>query len=108
MGDWYIVSDEHEKILCIDANNLYGYAMGEALRKLLMYETSYDKLQLYFGEKNIRLHYMDTDSFVLSVITKDIINDLKSLEDLFDFSNLSENRERLSNRNKIKIKNRKS
>ena len=34
---------------------------------------------------------MDTDSFVLGVNTKDIIKDLKNLEDLFEFSNLNEN-----------------
>ena len=33
----------------------------------------------------------NTDSFVLSVNTKDIIKDLKNLEDIFDFSNLDEN-----------------
>ena len=43
---------------------------------------------------------MDTDSFVLSVITKDIIKDLKNLEDIFDFSNLDKNHELLSNKNK--------
>ena len=48
-----------------------GFALLE-LNKLLMYETYYDKLQPYFGQKNIQLHYMDTDSFVLSVKTKDI------------------------------------
>ena len=61
------------------------------LSKLLMYETYYDKLQPYVGEKNLHVHYMDTDSFLLSVNTKDIIKDLKNLEDLFDFSNLEEN-----------------
>ena len=34
-----------------------------------MYGT-YDKLQTYFGQENLHLHYMDTDSFVLSVNTK--------------------------------------
>ena len=43
---------------------------------------------------------MDTDSFVLSANTKDIIKDLKCLEDFFDFSNLNENHELLSNKNK--------
>ena len=43
---------------------------------------------------------MDTDSFVLSVNTKDIIKDLKNLEDLFDFSNLKENHELFSSKNK--------
>ena len=43
---------------------------------------------------------MDTDSFVLSVNTKDLIKDLKNLENLFDFSNLNENHELFSNKNK--------
>ena len=41
---------------------------------------------------------MDTDSFVLSVNTKDIIKDLKNLEDWFDFSNLNENHELFKNK----------
>ena len=43
---------------------------------------------------------MDTDSFVLSVNTKDIIENLKNLEDLFDFSNLDKDQELFSNKNK--------
>ena len=43
---------------------------------------------------------MDTDSFVLSVNTKDIIKNLKNLEDIFDFSNLDENHELFSNKNR--------
>ena len=43
---------------------------------------------------------MDADSFVLNVNTKDIIKDLKNLEDLFDFSNLDKNHELFSNKNK--------
>ena len=53
------------------------------LSKLHMYETYYDKLQPYFGQENIQVHYMDPDSFILSVNTKDIINDLKNLEDIY-------------------------
>ena len=53
-----------------------------------MYSTYYDTLQPYFGEKNIQLHYMDTDSFVLSVNTENIIRDLHNLKEYFDFSNL--------------------
>ena len=70
------------------------------LSKLLMYETYYDKLQPYFGQENIQLHYMDTDSFVLSLNTKDIIKVLKNLEDMFDFSNLDKNHDLFSNKNK--------
>ena len=69
-----------------------GFALLE-LSKLLMYQTYCDKIQPYFGEKNLQLHYMDTDSFVLSVSTKDIIKDLKNFEHMFDFGNLNENHE---------------
>ena len=37
---------------------------------------------------------------ILSIKTKDIIKDLKNLEDIFDFSNLDENHELFSNINK--------
>ena len=76
-----------------------GFAVLE-LSKLLMYETYYDKLQPFFGQENIKLHYMYCDSFVLSIETENIINDLKNLEDFFDFSNLNKNYELLSNKNK--------
>ena len=76
-----------------------GFTVLE-LSKLLMYETYYDKLQIYFRQGNIQLHYMDTDSFVLSVNTKDISEDLKNLEDIFDFSNLDKNHELFINENK--------
>ena len=46
---------------------------------------------------------MDTDSFVLSVNTKDIIKDLKNLEDIFDFSNINKDFELLTNKNKKAI-----
>ena len=43
---------------------------------------------------------MDSDSFVLSINTKDIIKDLKNLENFFDFSNLDKSHELFSNKNK--------
>ena len=76
-----------------------GFAVLE-LSKLHMYETYYDKLQPYFKQENVQLHYMDTDSFVLSVNTKDVIKDLKNLENIFDFSNLDKNHELFSHKNK--------
>ena len=76
-----------------------GFSVLE-LSKLLMYEKYYDKLQLYFGQENIQLHYMDPDTFVLSVNTKDIFKDLKNPEDIFDFSNLDKNHKLFSNKNK--------
>ena len=76
-----------------------GFSVLE-LSKLLMYETYYEKLQPYFGYENIQLHYMDTDSFVLSVNTQNIIKDLRNLEDIFDFSNLDKTHELFSIKNK--------
>ena len=76
-----------------------GFAILE-LSKLHMYETYYDTLQPYFGQENLQLHYVDTDGLFLSMKTKDIIKDLKNLEDIFDFSNLDENHELFSNRYK--------
>ena len=85
-----------DKPICLNFNVL-------ELIKLHMYETYYDILQPNFGQENIQLHYMDTDSFILSVNTNDIIRDLKNLEDIFDFSNLDENHELLSNKNKKRV-----
>ena len=79
-----------------------GFSVLELI-KLLMYETYYDILQPYFRQENIQLHYMDCDSFVLSIETENIINDLKNLENLFDFSNLDKNHYLFSNKNKTVV-----
>ena len=42
---------------------------------------------------------MDCDSFLLSIKTQNIIDDLKNLEYLFDCSNLDKNLELISNKN---------
>ena len=76
-----------------------GFAVLE-LSKLHMYNTYYDFLQSYFGEKNIQLRYMDTDSFVSSVNTQNLIQDLHNLKDLFDFSSLDKNHKLFNNENK--------
>ena len=69
--------------------------------KLHMYESYYYyRLQPFFGQENIQLHFIDTDAFVLSVNTEDIIKDLKNLQDMFDFSNLDKNHHLFRNKNK--------
>ena len=83
----------------IDKPVYLGFTVLE-LGKLHMYETYYDKFQAYFGQKIIQSHYIDTDAFVLSVHTKEIIKDLKNFEDIIDFSNLDQNHELFSNKNK--------
>ena len=76
-----------------------GFAILE-LSKLDMYETYYDTLQPCFGQENLQLRYVDTDGMFLSLKTKDIIKDLKNLEDIFEFSNLDKNHELYNERNK--------
>ena len=59
------------------------------LSKLLMYETYYDKLQKYFGQDGIQIHYQDTHAYVMTVRTVDFVNDLDKLQGqykMFDFS----------------------
>ena len=56
---------------------------------------------------------MDTDSFILSVNTKDTIQDLKKLKFKFEFSNPDKNHDLFSNKNKnvvgkIKLENPKN
>ena len=59
-------------------NPIYvGFSVLE-LSKLLGYEWYYDKMQPYFGEDNLELHYLDTDSFIISFKPiKSFIEDLK-------------------------------
>ena len=60
----------------VDKPIYLGFAVSE-LSSLLLYETYYHKLQPCFGQENIQLHFMDTDSFVLSINTNFFIKDLK-------------------------------
>ena len=46
------------------------------LSKILMYEFWYDYVKSKYGEKT-KLYYMDTDSFIVYIITDDIYNILK-------------------------------
>ena len=70
-----------------------GFSVLE-LSKLLMYEWYYNKMQPYFGEDNLELHYLDTDSFILSFKPlKSLIEDLKYFKQDFDFSDLDPSQE---------------
>ena len=50
--------------------------------------------------EKLTLQYMDCDSFVLSNETPNLLNAMKNIEDFFDSSNLDENHEIFSNKNK--------
>ena len=96
-----IVTHSKKNEVVMDKAKYVGFAILE-LSKLHMNETYYDTLQPYFGQENLQLHYIDTDGMILSMRTENIIKDLKSLEDIFDFSNLDENHELFSYKNKKK------
>ena len=68
-----------------------GFSVLE-LSRLLKYEFYYHKLQPYYN-CSVKLHYMDTDSFILSIKTGDLIKDLEYFENDFDSSELDENHE---------------
>ena len=71
------------------------------LSKLLMYAWYYDKKQPYFGEDNLDLHFLDTDSFIFSFKPiKSLIEDLGNFKEDFDFSDLDPSHELYSEANK--------
>ena len=75
-----------------------GFAVLE-LRILHKYETYYDILQSYSGDKKLQLHYVDADGMILRMKTQNFNKDLKILEDIFDFSSLDKNHEIFSLKN---------
>ena len=61
-----------------------------------MYETYYDKLQLYFGDWKYSICITcDTDSIRISALKQNdtLSKTYNNLEDIFDFSSLDENHE---------------
>ena len=71
------------------------------LSKLSMYEWYFDKMQQYFGEENLELQSLDTDSFIFPFKRiKSLIEDLKHFKEDFDFSDLDQSHELYSETNK--------
>ena len=57
------------------------------IRKLLMYEFWYDYMKPKYGD-NVKLCYMDTDSFIMNIKTEDFYKDIANdVEKRFDTSN---------------------
>ena len=64
----------------------FGLSILE-LSKTLMYEFWYDSVKPKYGE-NVKLCYMDTDSFIEYIKAEDIYKDIaKNVETRFDTSN---------------------
>ena len=64
-----------------------------------MYQFYYEKLQPFWGQK-LKLHYMDTDSFILSIKTDNLEKDLEHFKNDFDFSDLPVDHALYSSENK--------
>ena len=61
------------------------------ISKTLMYEFWYDYMKPNYND-NVRLCYMDTDSFIMNIKTNDFYKDIASdLENRFDSSNYEAN-----------------
>uniref|UniRef100_UPI00358E5CE0 uncharacterized protein n=1 Tax=Myxine glutinosa TaxID=7769 RepID=UPI00358E5CE0 len=69
------------------------------LSKLLMYEYYYENLKTKYDD-NVMLMYMDTDSFILSIKTDDVYDDMKADSVIYDTSNYDQKSELFSNQNK--------
>ena len=64
------------------------------ISKTLMYEFWYDYIIPKYGDR-VKLCYMDTNSFVIHIITEDFYKDIaNNVERWFDTSNYDENDER--------------
>ena len=62
------------------------------ISKILMYEFWYDYIKLKYGN-DVKLCYMDTDSFVMNIKTNDFYKDISNdVEKRFDTSNYEVNR----------------
>ena len=76
-----------------------GFSILE-ISKLLMYEFWYDYMKPKYGE-NIKLCYMDTDSFIMNIKIEDFYKDIADdVEKRFDTSNYEVNRPLHTGKNK--------
>ena len=70
------------------------------ISKILMYEFWYDYMKPKYND-NVKLCYMDTDSFVMNIKTKDFYKDIANdVENRFDTSNYEVNRPLPTGKNK--------
>ena len=70
------------------------------ISKILMYEFWYDYMKPKY-DNNVKLCYMDTDSFIMDVKTNDFYKDIANdVENRFDTSNYEVNRPLLMGKNK--------
>ena len=69
------------------------------INKILLYEFWYDYMKPKYNDK-VKLCYMDTDSFVMNIKTKDFYKDIANDQDRFDTSNYEVDRPPPTGKNK--------
>ena len=70
------------------------------ISKTLMYEFCYDYMKPKYAN-NVKLCYMDTDSFIINIKTNDFYEDISNdVENRFDTSNYEVNRLLTTGKNK--------
>ena len=69
------------------------------ISKTLMCEFWYDYMKPKYND-NVKLCYMDTDSFTMNIKTKDFYKDISNVENRFDTSNYEVNRPLPTGKNK--------
>ena len=73
------------------------------ISKILMYEFWYDYMKPKYND-NVRLCYMDTDSFIMNIKTNDFYKDISDdVDNIFDTSNYEVKRPLLMGKNKKEI-----
>ena len=70
----------------LDRPYAVGFAILE-LSKCFMYDSWYNVFMKHWGEENIQLGFSDTDSFLMSIRTKNLSDDLYALRKHMDFAN---------------------
>ena len=81
-----LVSVEMKKPVFIINKPFYIGAIILELAKFHMYSFHYNVMKNFFKDK-IQLIYTDTDSFIYEIFSEDLHQDLKQIENFFDFSN---------------------
>ena len=85
-----VVGMELKKLKAVLSKPSYAGVKVLENSKLVMYRFYYHVLKPLFGER-MRVLGTDTDSFILEIISEDIVDDLNQIRSHMDFSNLAKN-----------------
>lgn len=83
-----VIVMQHKDLVYYNKPYYIGFSILD-ISKYIMYQYYYNVLRKYFGNyENLQLLYSDTDSFILKIKTDNLLDDLRNLNQTFDFSNL--------------------